>query len=130
DPCAARDYREMQLAVRKLAAEAGIEVEELKERHRCCGYGGHIRVANPSLYEEITGNRAAASEEPYLVYCANCREVFASRGKASAHILDVAFGLEPAPRIPTLQEKRENSLRVKTEFLRTEERRMSEECTE
>lgn len=119
DPCAARDYREMQLAVRKLAAEAGIEVEELKERHRCCGYGGHIRVANPSLYEEITGNRAAASEEPYLVYCANCREVFASRGKASAHILDVAFGLEPAPRIPTLQEKRENSLRVKKELLKT-----------
>ena len=94
DPCAARGDDEMQTAVRRLAARAGIALEELQERNRCCGHGGHIRVANPSLYEEITRNRAEASDKPYLVYCANCREVFASRGKECAHVLDVVFGLD------------------------------------
>jgi Fe-S oxidoreductase len=117
DPCAARDRNGMQAAVRTLAGKAGITLEELKEPNRCCGYGGHIRLANPELYDEIAKNRAAASEKPYIVYCANCREVFVSRGKTCVHVLDVAFGLE-AGRPPSLQEKRENRLRVKKELMK------------
>lgn len=119
DPCASRNAQDMQLAVRKIAGKAGVSVEEFRERNRCCGYGGHIRVANPALYDEITHNRAAASEKPYIVYCANCREVFVARGKECAHILDLVFGLEPGQKLPTLAEKRENSLQVKKELLKT-----------
>jgi Fe-S oxidoreductase len=118
DPCAARNDEAMQSGVRKLAAKAGVELEELSERSRCCGYGGHMRIANPALYEEITRNRAEASEKPYIVYCANCREVFASRGKKCAHILDLVFGLNAGTQMPSLQEKRDNSLKVKKELMK------------
>ena len=117
DPCAARDDNEMQAGVRKLAAKAGVELEELREHNRCCGYGGHMRTANPSLYEEIAQHRAEASGKPYIVYCANCREVFASQGKGCTHILDMVFGLDADPRIPSLQEKRDNSLMIKKDLM-------------
>ena len=118
DPCAARDDTGMESGVRTLAEKAGVELEELKERNRCCGHGGHIRVANPDLYDEITEHRAEASDAPYIVYCANCKEVFVSRGKPCAHVLDVALGLDPGSRVPSLQEKRENSLTVKRELMK------------
>ncbi|MDR0838152.1 MAG: (Fe-S)-binding protein, partial [Oscillospiraceae bacterium] len=112
DPCASGDDEDMQNAVRALATRSGVALTELAERGKCCGHGGHIRLANPSLYEEITANRAGESELPYIVYCANCREVFASRGKACAHILDVAFGLS-APATPDIDARRKNSIEVK-----------------
>jgi Fe-S oxidoreductase len=118
DPCAARDDQGMQAGVRTLAGKTGVALEELREPNRCCGYGGHMRIANPKLYDEITQHRAEASEKPYIVYCANCKEVFASRGKECAHILDMVFGLNPGLRVPSLQEKRENSLRVKKELMK------------
>ncbi len=118
DPCASRGNDEMQLGIRKLAARAGVAVEELKEPNRCCGYGGHIRVANPTLYDEITQHRAEASAKPYIVYCANCREVFVSRGKQCAHVLDMVFGLDAAAPVPSLQQKRDNSLKVKRELMK------------
>jgi Fe-S oxidoreductase len=118
DPCAAREDASMQSGIRKLAEKAGIAIEELHERNRCCGYGGHMRIANPSLYEEITQHRAEASDKPYIVYCANCREVFASQGKKCAHILDMVFGLKTDPGVPSLEQKRQNSLRVKKELMK------------
>jgi Fe-S oxidoreductase len=118
DPCAARDDSGMESGVRKLAGKAGVALEELREPNRCCGYGGHMRVANPALYDEITQHRAEASEKPFIVYCANCREVFASRGKECTHILDMVFGLKPEPWVPSLQEKRDNSLKVKKELMK------------
>ena len=64
DPCNARDDTGMEAAVRELARAAGVDVHELPEKNRCCGHGGHIRVANPALYEEIVrapgGGRRAA----------------------------------------------------------------------
>ncbi len=118
DPCAARDDHAMESGVRRLAEKAGVVLEELRERNRCCGYGGHIRVANPDLYQEITKNRAEASGKPYIVYCANCKEVFALQMKRCAHVLDMVFGLTPDSRVPSLAEKRENSLRVKKELMK------------
>ncbi|NLO28156.1 MAG: NAD(P)-binding protein [Actinobacteria bacterium] len=118
DPCAARGDPEMEAGVRALAGKAGVSLEELPERNRCCGYGGHIQLANPELYEEITAHRAEASDRPYIVYCANCREVFASRDKECVHVLDMAFGLPLSGRAPSLQEKRDNSLRVKKELMK------------
>ncbi|HHU29457.1 MAG: FAD-dependent oxidoreductase [Bacillota bacterium] len=117
DPCNARGEEGMQQGVRKLAEKAGIAVEELKEKNRCCGYGGHIRVANPSLYDEIAHNRVRASEKPYVVYCVNCREVFSLKDKEAVHVLDMVFGTGSSDRLPTLQEKRENSLEVKKKLM-------------
>ena len=48
DPCSARDDHGMESGVRTLAAKAGVALEELAEPNRCCGYGGHMRVANPA----------------------------------------------------------------------------------
>jgi hypothetical protein len=108
----------MEKAVRDLAGLAGVMVRELPEKNRCCGHGGHIRVANPALYDEIVRHRTEAGDQPYLVYCANCRDVFAWRGKECAHILDVALGLTADLSVPTLEQKRDNSLRVKKELVR------------
>ena len=118
DPCAAREDHGMELGVRKLARKAGVDLIELEEHNRCCGYGGHMKTANPSLYEEIAGNRADASTEPYIVYCVNCREVFAQQDKKCAHILDIAFGMDSESKVPTLLEKRENSVKVKKDLMK------------
>jgi len=118
DPCAARDDHGMEIGVRKLAMKAGVTLQELKEKNRCCGYGGHMRIANPTLYDEIIKKRAAAGNEPYIVYCVNCREVFVSQDKECVHILDMAFGLDTGPEVPSIQEKRENSLKVKKELIK------------
>jgi Fe-S oxidoreductase len=118
DPCNARDDTGMEGAVRGLARAAGVTVHELPEKNRCCGHGGHIRVANPGLYEEVVRHRVEAGDQPYLVYCANCRDLFASRGKACAHVLDVALGLDADSSVPTLEQKRQNSLLVKKELMK------------
>jgi hypothetical protein len=118
DPCNARDDSRMEAAVRELARVAGVTVHELSEKNRCCGHGGYIRVANPALFEEVVRNRAEAGEQPYLVHCANCRDVFTWRGKECAHILDVALGLALGAAVPTLERKRANSLRVKKELVK------------
>jgi Fe-S oxidoreductase len=118
DPCAARNNPQMETGVRNLARKAGTLLEDLAERNRCCGHGGHIRIANPVLYDEITRHRAEASEKPYIVYCANCKEVFVSREKRCAHILDIVFGLNAELPTPSLQEKRENSVMVKKKLMK------------
>jgi Fe-S oxidoreductase len=51
DPCAAREDYAMQQGVRQLAGWAGIQLKELEDPNRCCGYGGHILQANPALYD-------------------------------------------------------------------------------
>ena len=131
DPCTARDFPEMETAVRKLAAGAGIVPAELPERNHCCGFGGHMRAANPGLYDTIAGRRASADGAPYLVYCANCADTFALSGKAHAHILDLVFpadgdacpdrrseaardGQEAGSRVPALQMRRDNATLAKT----------------
>lgn len=118
DPCAACDNEAMQKSVRALAEKAGTQLEELKEPFRCCGYGGHMQLANPGLYDEITTNRAQAGSRPYIAYCANCREVFDSKDKECVHILDMVFTPEAKKRTPGLQQKRQNSLEVKKTLMK------------
>jgi len=91
DPCMARDFPEMEAAVRDLAKDMGIELTELPEKNHCCGYGGHMRVANQDLFDTIVERRSSADEAPYLVYCANCAGTFAIEGKEHVHILDLIF---------------------------------------
>ncbi len=116
DPCAAAKDEGAHAGVLALAKKSGCETEELRDGGKCCGYGGHMRLANPELYQKITDNRAAESEKPYIVYCANCLEVFRSKGKACAHILDAVFPAVSGE-TPTLAQKRANSLRLKGELM-------------
>ncbi|MDR0936383.1 MAG: FAD-dependent oxidoreductase [Oscillospiraceae bacterium] len=112
DPCSAREDSAMKTAVRSLAASSGIALEELENPGKCCGNGGHIRAANRKLFEEMSKNRAEESPLPYIVYCANCRDVFDERGKECLHILDILFGLKPGI-APLIGEKRRNRMEVK-----------------
>jgi len=118
DPCNSRGNDVMETAVRELAQKSGTVLVDLPEKNRCCGYGGHIRVANPELYGTITENRAGMGENPYIVYCANCREVFLSLGKSCVHIIDAALNLKHDSTLPKLQKKRENALKVKTVLMK------------
>jgi len=116
DPCNAREDHEMEKGVRVLAEKAGTDITELPEKNRCCSYGGLIKVANPKLYDEMAENRASESEKPYIVYCVNCREVFAGKGKECAHILDFVFNINGERKLPNIDEKRNNSIKVKKEL--------------
>ena len=119
DPCTARDFPEMESAVRKLAVDKSLTVSELPNRNHCCGYGGHMRTANPDLYNTIVERRSSANEAPYLVYCANCAETFALSGKAHAHILDLAFNTDDAARAgESLQRRRDNAVFVKAALIK------------
>ena len=116
DPCAARAESGMRTSVRELAERAGTRLRELEDQFRCCGFGGHIQIPNPKLFDEIGENRAAASALPYVVYCANCREVFRARGKECCHILEYYFG--EAGEVPGILKKRENALALKQSLMK------------
>ena len=117
DPCAARSDSAMREAVRSMAQQAGTKLEELPEACRCCGYGGHIQIPNPALYRQLGENGANQSDKPYLVYCANCKEVFRTRGKDCRHILETYFG-DSGEGVPTILEKRRNALALKQSLLK------------
>jgi len=120
DPCAAYGMNEVKAAIRSLAGLAGAGINDYDSDGRCCGFGGHIQLANPSFYDEITTARCGETDKPFLTWCVNCREVFAAQGKASWHILDLVFGLDAdAQEVTTLAQKRENNRMVKQHILKT-----------
>lgn len=121
DPCASSEDEDARQGVRVLAGKAGIDVKELSfsgQRARCCGFGGHIRAANPELFEEIADSRAFEDELPYVTYCANCRETFAGRGKQAMHILDAVYGLDDGTReAVTISGRKRNMLILKKDMM-------------
>ena len=120
DPCASRGFREMRQHVRALASALGIPWEELPmngDMAQCCGWGGHIQASSPSLFDKVVQDRISASDLPYAVYCANCRDVFRFREKECAHVLGLAFGLDESRPAPAIRRKRENSLALRARLL-------------
>ena len=121
DPCASRAEPGMQQAVRRLLTTRGMTLEPLsgeRRRAECCGWGGQVAVTHPSYATYVTRTRAASGVEPYVTYCANCRDLFASVGKPARHVLDVLFGLSDASRpAPTLSARRLNRLLLKRAML-------------
>jgi Fe-S oxidoreductase len=117
DPCAAQGNKQLKQAVRQLLERLGIELTAYDSDGQCCGYGGHMQLANPELFRQIICNRIAESDAPYVVYCANCWEVFTRVGKQCIHVLDLLFG-DITRRVPTLSEKKKNSLLLKQELMR------------
>ena len=128
DPCSARGNDKVQAAIRKLASACGVATEELPkgDMHGCCGFGGQGAVAQPDFAKYVTEQRAALADNPYLVYCANCYDVFAGQDKPATHILDLLFGIDgpcaagnPAhPALPTVTQRRANRVTLKEQLLK------------
>ena len=112
DPCNSRYNPNMQDSVRAIVQAAGAEIAELPRGGKeavCCGFGGHIYPANKDLFECIGEARAALSEQPFVTYCSNCRDLLTHHGKPTAHVLGVVFGLgDFARKTPSLTAKRRN----------------------
>jgi hypothetical protein len=66
----------------------------------------------------VVSARITQNDLPYVAYCANCRDIFASAQKPVYHILDLMFGLHGPNRVPpTLTERRNNRIRLKKQVL-------------
>lgn len=118
DPCQARHYGSMKSAVRTLASAAvdGTLVE-LPDDQGCCGFGGLGQIADSKFTDFTARRRISLSDAPYIVYCINCQEIFADRGKETRHILDILFDIKPGK--PTETQRRENKIKVKESLLKT-----------
>ena len=96
DSCATRDVPEIHEGVRFVLNELGYGIEELernREHTECCGVGGMVAPANPSLAERVADRRAAGAKGDCMVtYCAACRAAMVSGGKKGLHLLDLVFG--------------------------------------
>ena len=122
DPCSARHQDDMRDAVRRLLVKTCAGHEEMldSEKHGCCGYGGNIKEANPGMAKLTAEKRSQLSENPYIVYCINCRDVFFDEGKPVKHILDLMFditGGDELDRLPTVTERRYNRVALKEHLL-------------
>lgn len=125
DPCAARDMTETQNSVRALVKDMGIDPIPLAhEKHAalCCSFGGHTAIADPHYTAYAADSRIKEGDGTFITYCANCRDVFASRGKPAVHILDLVFGWDAAGRpAPTISQRWENRRKLKRKLMENDE---------
>ncbi len=120
DPCSARHDYPLQQAVRNLTKQSGVTLEELPDgdHHGCCGYGGHVSIANPEFADYVAKKRSILGDNPYIAYCINCRDVFKGEGKPVIHVLDLLFDINTQDGVlPDVTERRENRVRLKETLL-------------
>jgi Fe-S oxidoreductase len=121
DPCSSRHDDALQQSVRKIAVRAGFNLTPLPMEGKmaeCCSYGGQVAVAHPPYAENTVNKRISQNSHPYIAYCSNCRDIFASAGKKTWHILDIIHGFNIEHRHePTVTERRENRLLLKKKVL-------------
>lgn len=98
DPCAARENNELRESIRELLRRGEIPFRETEETALCCTYGGNSAIANPGYTKQMIRERSEKSSLPYLTYCVNCRDTFASRGKPAWHIFDFLFDINAGER--------------------------------
>lgn len=122
DPCSAHNETDVQLSVRALLSEADIRAQDLPkgDRNGCCGFGGMGSIAAPDFAEFVAQKKSELSQEPYIVYCSNCRDIFCDRGKKAVHVLDLLFdidaeGMRPQPDVTR---RRENRITLKKRLLK------------
>ena len=120
DPCAAKSDPAWREDVTAVLEKMGVSFENLYDavgRSACCGYGGDIEGALPELKEKMAASRMELSPLPYLCYCANCRDIYANRGKEAWHLLDLLLGRTAAPEAPDLTSRRRNREEAKARLL-------------
>ncbi|MDD3349737.1 MAG: NAD(P)-binding protein [Eubacteriales bacterium] len=120
DPCSAKQQENFQTGVRELVSQCGIAIEELPngDHHGCCGFGGHAKIANPAFGDYVAKQRSGLSENPYITYCINCRDIFYEERKPALHVLDLLFDLnEETGALPNLSERRKNRVQLKESLL-------------
>jgi len=121
DPCASRHLPGLQATVRNLAVQAGFKLDPLPmegNMAECCSYGGQVAITHPPYTETIIRKRIGQKETPYITYCSNCRDIFASAGKQAWHILDIIFGLgDGSANGFTVTDRQKNRLALKTQLL-------------
>lgn len=136
DPCSSRDEVGLQQAIRDIVSKAGLKLEPLSqegELARCCSWGGQVSIANPSFARVVVKARITENNNPYIAYCANCRDIFAAAKKPVYHILDILFGLgDPDRRPPTFSLRRSNRESLKRQMLQEfwkDEGQMEQTCS-
>lgn len=96
DSCSTRDRKDLHDGIRWIVNELGYKVEELensREKTRCCGFGGMVVPANPDVADRVMKRRANETTTGHMIsYCAACRQSMESGGADSLHVLDLAFG--------------------------------------
>lgn len=121
DPCSARNEEAVQASVRSLAASAGLHVEELPEgdKHGCCGFGGQGSMVEAGFTKYTADQRISLSDNPFLVYCSNCKDIFSENGKPTIHILDALFDIDTdgSGHRPNVTERRFNRVMLKEKLL-------------
>ncbi|MFZ2444817.1 MAG: VTT domain-containing protein [Syntrophobacteraceae bacterium] len=94
DPCAVRFEGSIHAAVRTLAANAGLTVEEMAhhgEKTLCCGEGGSVGFLSPELAESWRSLRKdEVRAGKTITYCAGCANSLGGT-TPTAHILDLLF---------------------------------------
>lgn len=121
DPCTARHMEPLERTVRNLAEKTGVFLQELPkgDKHGCCGYGGHVSVANHDFAVYVAKSRSELSVNPYITYCINCRDVFKGEKKPVLHILDLLFDIcSEDCSLPDVTERRRNRVYLKETLLR------------
>lgn len=121
DPCSSRDEPELQQTIRQLVEKTGFNQKPLPLEGKlaaCCSWGGQVSITNPRYTHEVVTARITQNENPYITYCINCRDIFASAHKPVYHILDILFKLHDSNRMPpTLTERRSNRVKLKQQAL-------------
>lgn len=96
DSCSIRKQTKIHDGIRWIMKELGYEVEELensREKTRCCGFGGMIVPAVPEIAKKVMDRRAAETTTGHMVtYCAACRESMEKGQTDALHIVDLIFG--------------------------------------
>jgi Fe-S oxidoreductase len=127
DACSTRHDARLQESVRTLVKALGLETEELRYAGadaKCCGFGGLVFYANREQEGDFARDRAQESPHDLVVYCAMCKDLFASTGKPTYHLLDLLFpeasgAKGSAYKMPTLSERQANRAQLKRHLLRT-----------
>lgn len=96
DSCSIRQMTKIHDGIRWIMDEMGYNVEELensRDKTRCCGFGGMIVPAVPDIAKKVMDRRAQETTTGHMItYCAACRESMEKGGTDAQHILDLVFG--------------------------------------
>ena len=125
DPCTSRYEEDWQNEVRSGLEAMGVGFHELEMSRKlteCCGYGGVAWLAHPELVKDILKRRASEDKADYLTYCVMCRDLLASEGKPTLHLLDLLYGKDlehlAVRRGPDYSQRHENRLRAKQKMMK------------